>query len=163
MKKISKFIDFVNEKYNEEPEYRIKVFFTELEKNIRQWFVNGAFSTNNTILVSVTRALTNSIEKNLIFDFTDDEYYYQVYVIISLPDVEEEELDDCFVKVKKYDKDEISLLRSLGEDVPVKELNEDTIIELFARLDEESDTLNLKTGDVTLDDEDTDLENTDIE
>lgn len=163
MKKIFYYNDFVNEKYEEAPEYRIKVFFTELEKNIRQWFSNGVFATNNTALIDVKRALTNSIEKNLIFDFTDDEHYYQVYVIISLPDVEEEELDDCFVKVKKYDKDETTLLRSLGEDVPVKELNEDTIIELFARLDEESDTLNLETGDVVLDDEDTNLEDTDVE
>jgi hypothetical protein len=162
MKKIFYYNDFVNEKYEEAPEHRIKVFFTELEKNIRQWFSDGVFATNNTVLIDVKRALTNSMEKNLIFDFNDDEHYYQVYVIMSLPDVEEDELDECFIKVKKYDKNEMTLLRSLGEDVKIKELNEDTIIGLFSRLDDESGTLNLETGDVVLDDEDTDLENTNI-
>jgi hypothetical protein len=37
MAKIVKYKDFINEKYEESPEFRIKSFFVELEKNIRNW------------------------------------------------------------------------------------------------------------------------------
>lgn len=161
--RIYKYDDFINEGYEETPEYRIKVFFKELEKNIRKWFEDGIFKANNAVLGKIERSLSHSINKDLIFEFTDEENYYQVYVIVSLKDVQEDKLDQCYVKVKKYDLESMTLLRSLGEDVNISELNEDKIIELFAKLDEESDTLEIQGGNVSLDDEDTDLEDTDIE
>lgn len=160
MSKIFKYEQFINEKYESNPEYRIKSFFDELEKNIREWFNTGSLKT--TILGDIKRALTNSMEKNLIFEFSDDKFYYQVYIIISLQNVEEDNLGDCYVKVKKYDGAELKLLRVLGEDVSVKNLNEDTILKLFAKLDDESSSLDIEQGNVTISDEDSDLEDTDL-
>jgi hypothetical protein len=162
MKRISKYQEFINEKYEEDPEFRIKSFFVELEKNIRNWFDEGTLGANGAELGEIKRALTHSIEKNLIFDFTDDEFYYQVYIIMSIQDVGEDKLDECYVKVKKYDAAEMTLLRTYGEDVQVSDLNEDKILELFSKLDDESTSLEEEEGDVSVSDEDSDLEDTSL-
>lgn len=162
MSKIFKYLEFITEKYEESPEFRIKSFFKELEKNIREWFTNGTFGVNGAELGDINRSLTHAIEKNLIFEFNDDEFYYQVYVIISIQDVEQDELNECFIKVKRYDAGTMTLLRTIGEDVLVSEINEDKILELIVQLDEESSTLNIEGGEVTLSDEDSDLEDTSL-
>ena len=162
MSRIKKYNDFLNEKYEESPDFRIKSFFTELEKNIRNWFEEGTLGANGAELGKIERSLANAIDKNLIFEFSDEEFFYQVYVILSLQEVGEDELDECFVKVKKYSIEDMTLLRSLGEDVKVSDLNEDKILELFNKLDEESGSLKVDGGEVTVDDDDSDLEDTDL-
>lgn len=152
----------LEEKYEENPDFRIKQFFVELEKNINNWFTDGQFAANNAILGKIERSLANAIDKNLIFEFNDDDFFYQVYVIVSLQEVEEDILDECFVKVKKYDMESMTLLRSLGEDVKVKELDEDKLLELINKLDEESSSVEVDNGDVSVSDEDTDLEDDSI-
>lgn len=162
MTKIISFKEFINEKYEESPEFRIKSFFTELEKNIRDWFDEGTFFINGAVLGDIKRSLTHAIEKNLIFEFNDEEYYYQIYVIISIQDVTEDDLDECYIKIKKYDVDTMKLLRSLGEDVMVSDINEDKILELISKLDDESSTVDIEGGQVTLSDEESDLEDTSL-
>ena len=162
MSKIFNYQEFVNEKYEENPEFRIKSFFVELEKNIRDWFEEGTFAANGAILGNINRSLTHAIEKNLTFEFSDEEFYYQVYVIMSLQDVGKDTLDECYVKVKKYDLDSMKLLRTKGEDVQVSELNEDKILELFSKLDEDSESVEIENDEVNVSDEDSDLEDTSI-
>lgn len=162
MTKIIKYKDFMVEKYEANPEYRIKSFFKELQKNINDWFANGTLGASSAELGDVKIATTNAIEKNLIFEFNDDSFYYQIYIIISLEDVLEESLDECYIKIKKYDLSDMTLLRKIGEDVLVKDLNEDKILELISKLDDESGSLGLDSGMVLLDDEDSDLEDTSI-
>lgn len=162
MSRVKKFNEFLNEKYEESPDFRIKSFFVELEKNIRDWFVSGTLGANGAELGKIERSLANAIDKNLIFEFSDEEYFYQVYVILSLQDVGVDVLDECYVKVKKYDTETMTLLRSLAEDVKVSDLNEDKILELFAKLDEESDSINIEGGRVSVSDDDSDLEDTSV-
>jgi hypothetical protein len=71
-------------------------------------------------------------------------------------------LDECHIELKRYDTETSDLLRTVEKDVPVKDINEDTILELFTKLDGVSDTiLNDQEDDVKLSDEDTNLEDTD--
>lgn len=135
MKNIFNYNQFINEKYIENPEFKIKTYFDELTKSINKWFTEGTFAANGSVLADVKLSTLNDIEKNLIFDFNDKENYYQVYVIVSLEDVNENEINDCYVKVKKYDN-EGNLLKSFGEDVLMDELTENKITELFAKLNE---------------------------
>lgn len=168
MSRVKTFNEFLNEKYSERsllsekyeenPDFRIKNLFIELEKNIRNWFESGTFAANGAELGKMERSLANAIDKNLIFEFNDPEYFYQVFVIVSLQEVEEDLLDECYVKVKRYDMESMTLLRSIGEDVKISELNEDKILEMISKLDEESDSLTLDNGEVSVSDEDTDLE-----
>jgi len=94
MSRVKKFQDFVNEKYEESPDFRIKSFFEELEKNIRNWFEEGTLAANGAELGKIERSLANAIDKNLIFEFSDEEFFYQVYVILSLQDVGVDVLDE---------------------------------------------------------------------
>jgi len=161
MSRVLKFQAFLNEKYDENPEFRIKSFFTELEKNIRDWFENGTLGASGAELGKIERSLTHATDKNLIFEFNDEDFFYQVYVILSINDVGEDMLDECYVKVKKYDADDMTLLRTKGEDVSVKDLNEDKILEIISNIDEDSTSVESdEEGEVSVSDEDTDLEDT---
>ena len=162
MNRVLKFHAFLNEIYEENPDYRIKSFFEELEKNIKDWFENGTFAANGAVLGDIKRSLADAIDKNLIFEFNDEEFYYQVIIILSLKEVGEELLDECYVKVKKYDGTDMTLLRSLADDVKVSDLNEDKILELISKLDEESASIENREGEVSVSDEDTDLEDTSV-
>lgn len=154
MTKIYKFGEFINEKYEENPEFRIKTFFDELSKNIKNWFTEGTLAANGSELADIKISTLNDKDKNLMFDFNDQDNYYQVIVIMSLEDVTEEELTSCYVKVKKYDNDGV-LLRTLGEDVDVSDLNEDKIIELFSKMEEKSESVNDETPETLSDEEST--------
>jgi hypothetical protein len=163
MKKILNFKNFLNEKYVEDPEYRIRKFFEELEKNIKFWFDEGSFSVEGTELYNIDIETTNNIEKYLKFDFIDSNFYYQVIFIVTLQEVEEEVLDECHIKLKRYDIETSQLLREVSEDVAIKDISEDTLIELFAKMDEVSDSiLGEEEDEGTLSDDDTELEDTDI-
>ena len=96
-------------------------------------------------------------------DFIDSEFYYQIIFIVTLQEVEEENLDECHIKLKRYDIETSDLLREIGEDVDIKKVSEDTVLELFAKMNEVSDSIIGEEEDEgTLSDEDTDLEDTDI-
>ena len=163
MKKILGYNTFINEKYQEDPEYRIRKFFDELKKNIKFWFDEGSFAANGAELMDIDIETTNNIEKYLKMDFIDSEYYYQIIFIVTLQEVEEDNLDECHIKVKRYDLESSELLRELGEDVDIKDVKEDTVLELFGKLDEVSDSiLGEEEDEGTLSDDDTDLEDTDV-
>jgi len=163
MKKLLKFNNFLNEKYVEDPEYRIRKFFEELKKNILFWFEEGSFSVEGTELYDIVIETTNNIDKYLKVDFIDSNFYYQIIFIVTLQEVEEEVLDECHIKLKRYDIETSQLLREISEDVEIKSLNEDTVLELFAKMDEVSDSiLGEEEDEGTLSDDDTELEDTDI-
>ena len=159
MREVQRYYQFINEKYTEDPEYRIEQFFKELEKNIKFWFTEGTLGATESELININISRNKGIDKDIMFDFKDEEFYYQVIIIISLEGVAEEELIDCFIKVKKYDND-ANLIRTLGEDVSIKDIDEDLILTMFSKLDDESESAMGNPG--TLSDEDTDLEDTNI-
>lgn len=137
MRKVFKYSEFMNEKYEESPEFRLQAFFEELRKNINDWFTDGSLAANGAELGDIEISTLNDVDKSLIFDFGDQDNHYQVYIIISLEDVGEEELTDCYVKVKKYDSNG-KLIRTMGKDVDVKSLSEDKILELFSEMESET-------------------------
>lgn len=158
----SNFSKKIYEGYEEDPENKIKRFFVELEKNIRFWFDEGSFGANDAILYDIKVSTTNNVDKTLIFDFQDTEFYYQIIIIVTLQEVGEDSLSDCHIKVKKYDSESSELLREIGEDVMIKDLNEEKILEIISKLDEESTSLisDIDTNP-EISDEDSNLEDTD--
>lgn len=84
------------------------------------------------------------------FRFSDDGFYYQVYIEVKVKDVtkdisEIEEGDDfsesdiktCYIKFKKYDKDNDEVVGQLDKNVKVKEFDEEYLINLKIEIDEE--------------------------
>jgi len=140
MKKILNFNSFtnVNEAYEEDPEYRIKKYFDELKKDIATWFESGSLSNQDVELYDTEMNTTNNLDKYMTVDFQDSTYYYQIIFIISLQEVSEDTLKECFIKVKRYDLETSELLKQSAQSVMVKDINEDKIIELMSDLDNEN-------------------------
>jgi hypothetical protein len=141
MKKIYNYNQFLNEKYIENPEYRIKVFFDKLEKRIKKWFTEGSFQSSGAELIDIKRSTMSFSQQDIIFNFIDNDFYYQVYIILSIEDVSETSLDECYVKVKKYDQEDGKLIDELGKDMTVDELDEDAILQLYSDLEENINNL----------------------
>lgn len=86
----------------------------------------------------------------LSFRFSDDGYYYQVYIEIKVADVtkdisevgEDEDFSDdkikkCYLKFKKYDKNTDEVVGQLDKNVDVKNIDEEYFINLKIEIDEE--------------------------
>lgn len=129
----------MNEAYEEDPEFRIKKYFLELEKDIKKWFEEGSLSLNGVKLYDIKTNTTNNLDKYLTFDFQDEEFYYQIIIIVSLQEVTEDTLKECYVKVKRYDVETSELLKQSAQSLMVDELDEDKIIELIDDLDNETE------------------------
>ena len=48
---------------------------------------------------------------------------------------------NVILKSKRYDLETSELIREIGEDVDIKDVSEDTVLELFGKLDEVSDSI----------------------
>ena len=151
----------LNEKYEEDPEYRIKKFFDKLTKSIKVWFTEGSLS-KNTQMYDIDVSTSNNVDKTLILDFQDSNYYYQVIFIVSLEEVSEDTLNECYIKVKRYDINTSELLHEIDESVMVRDLNENKLLEIFSKLDEETKPKLDDEGNLDTSEEDINLENTDI-
>lgn len=143
MKKILNFNSFksINEAYEEDPEYRIKKYFNDLEKDIKTWFETGSLSLQDVELYDIEMNTTNNLDKYMTVDFQDENFYYQLIFIISLQEVNEDTLKECFIKVKRYDLETSDLLKQSAQSVMVKDINEDKIIELMSDLDNEKEEI----------------------
>ena len=83
---------------------------------------------------------------NIKLIFSDSESRYDVSFTIDLKDAvnkdtekdfSDDEIDKCFVKFKKYDADNFSLVGQLTKTVKIKDVDEDLIIGLKIDLDKE--------------------------
>lgn len=139
MKNILDFSKFnkIDENYEEDPEYQIKKFFNELTKNIHKWFDDGSFSGEDIMLYDIKINTTNNTDKYLTFDFQDSNFYYLVEIIITLKEVGEDSLQDCFVKIKRYGLENSTLLTEVDKNVIVDELDDEKIAEMIAEMDDE--------------------------
>lgn len=167
MKTLLTYNNFLNEKYQEEPSHRIRKFLEELEKNIKFWFEDGSFAASGSELVDVKIDTLNSLEKTLKADFLSSDFYHQIIFVLTLEEVEEDILDECHIKIKRYDLDQSSLIREISDNIKVKDINEDSVLDIFTKLDDASvsilDDAESGSGNVdSLSDDETDLEDTDI-
>lgn len=96
------------EAYIESADYKISVFFKELESQIKKWFTDGSLAAQGCELDDIEISNINPMEKFLIFKFTEpvneeenmeevESFWYRVIFMIRLdqmknvqPDQEEE-------------------------------------------------------------------------
>lgn len=142
MKNILNFSKFakLNENYEEDPEYKIKKFFIELTKNIHKWFDEGSFSDKDIVLYDIKTNTTNNTDKYLTFDFQDSNFYYLIEIIITLKEVGEDSLHDCYIKVKRYELETSELITEIDKDLLIDDLTDDKIAEIIAEMDEKKKT-----------------------
>lgn len=145
------------EEFTESSDYRIRMFFSELIKNIKHWFLEGAFSQDNINLIGLEESSNvKGVKKYLTFDFEDGEYRYQVSFIINYDMLSEEGVDSVYLSIKKYLFGDSELIRTLEEEVDTDELSETFILNKITEIDEKSQST---LGDTpnTLSDEDADF------
>jgi hypothetical protein len=84
---------------------------------------------------------------NVKLKFSDDEFLYDLMVAIDLKEAlpkngkqfNTDDIKKCFIKFKKYDKHEPGeVLGEITDNVNIDEINEDFLISLKLKLDEES-------------------------
>lgn len=98
------------EEFNEDPVYKLDLLIQGLVKTIKNWFINGNFAKEGLSLITIEpSALTDVLEKNIIFNFTDQQWFYQAILIVPL--VKDEEIKNANLLLKKY-----SMVESNPED-----------------------------------------------
>ena len=94
--------------------------------------------------------LSTQPHDRLGFRFSDDEFYYQVYVEIKVKDVTTEisEIEDgddfseknikkCYLKFKKYDKNNDEVVGQVDKNVSISDIDEEFLINLKVEIDDE--------------------------
>jgi len=110
-----------------------------------------SFADLNLELQSLEISKYSKIYDNLKLKFSDDQFLYDLTVTINLKDAvkkpeaqgsqEEDfstdEIETCQIRFKKYDSDTFDLMGELVKTVKVKDIDEDLLIDLKLKLDEE--------------------------
>lgn len=170
MDKILKYTEFITEKIHETPETLISELLQRLKRKVESFFggsVNDSevetFDVNTSKQRKKTDMMTfgdlgitlDSIEiskyskmyDNLKFKFSDNDFMYDVTIIIDIKDAVTEDdekefgidnIKDCFIKFKKYETDNFELIGQKSKNIKIKDISEDLLINLKIELDEET-------------------------
>jgi hypothetical protein len=171
MEKIFKFSDFILESNYNSPESYVSDLLSKLKKRIESFFGDNvmdkdvdsfdtsidrdkkesgkmSFQDLGLTLDSIEISKYSKMYDNLKFKFSDDQFLYDVTIIIdlknALPEKDSEEdfstddIKECFFKFKKYDTENFDLLGQLSKTVKIKDISEDLLISLKLELDEDS-------------------------
>jgi len=108
-----------------------------------------SFKDLNLELQSIEISKYSKLYDNLKIKFSDEQFLYDLTVTIDLADAakteegeeekdfEPEDIETCQIRFKKYDTDNFDLKGELIKTVKVKDVDEDLLVELKLKLDEE--------------------------
>lgn len=127
------------EEFTESKNYKIREFFDRLTVDINKWFAEGSLSSQEATLIDIEQSNEEiGMTRNLKFDFEDKEFRYQVTIIIDHTMFDGNNLDKCYLTVKKYVFDEPTLLGVIEEEgLSITNLTEDYIINKISEIDGE--------------------------
>jgi len=148
------------EDFTQSAAFKIKSMMIELQKNINFWFTQGSLSKEDIQDYDVEIGTsTRGLNKNIILNFNNLQFKYQLIFVLSLDQVEEDKINKCFIEVKKYDMNTLGLIRTLNKTIDVKDINEDFILGLITELDKETEGQDPNT----LSDDETNLGDTSVD
>lgn len=85
---------------------KLQMLITGYVKTIKDWFINGTFSTQEDVILHDIRYSenTSSTTKNIIIEFSDGVNYFQIIMTINMEDYNKEigKYDKCSLEIKKY-------------------------------------------------------------
>lgn len=119
------------EEYINSQSNRITTLFTNMIKMFQDTFNgnNDILSDSETsvlTLVEIEKSTSNdAFEKNLLLNFNDTEYYYQVIFVIKLEDVKDT-IENGYIKIKIYDAD-AKLIKEWQSNLKIQESTDDEI------------------------------------
>jgi len=122
------------EEYVNSASNRISTLLNNMVKMFKETFegknkVLGEKELDVITLVDVERSTSHdAFEKNVVLNFQDDEFYYQVIFIVKLDDVKENEpIAKSYMKIKIYDNETSDMLREWQGNLDMKESTDDEI------------------------------------
>lgn len=130
MKNIKKFNVFVAENYVISPDSVVSTLLNNMVQRVKKSFdgENDVFGEDELTvlsLIDIERSTVNdSTEKNIILNFEDTEYYYQVTFIIMPFSSKEKDAYSGYIKIKLYDLDTTENLISEGFDISIKQTDD---------------------------------------
>ncbi|NPV12903.1 MAG: hypothetical protein HPY57_14120 [Ignavibacteria bacterium] len=148
MKILKLYEEYVNSASN-----RISTLLNNMVKMFKETFegkndVLGEKELEVVTLVDVERSTSyDEFEKNIILNFTDNEFYYQVIFIVKLDDVKNNDpITKAYMKIKLYDNETSEMLREWQGNLDIKQSTEDEINEegrffVKVKLSSENETL----------------------
>lgn len=120
------------EDYTNSPTNRIHTLLKNMIGMFQETFdgKNDVFSTEeleSLYLVEIESSLEKDpFEKNLLMNFSDGVYYYQVIFIIKVDDVVgDEAIEKAYLKIKIYDNDDGTILREWQSNVDLEVCTDD--------------------------------------
>lgn len=100
--------------FSETPVYNLDILIQGLIKTIKGWFSKGLFFKEGISLLYIEPSkMTDILEKNIIFNFTDQQWYYQAILIVPMVK-ENEEIKKAKLLVKKYSMTEANPEESIS-------------------------------------------------
>ena len=165
--RISRFNEYtrINEMHNDTPEQYIKNALLKVKAKVERMFAQSpggqpdvrkfaqddrsksAIADLGVELESIEMSRYSRTLDNLKVKFSDEEYLYDLMIAIELseaiPQNDKEfsvdDIENCVIKFKKYDKAEPGeVLAEIIDNVKLDDIDEDLLVELKLRLDEES-------------------------
>jgi hypothetical protein len=83
---------------------KLEAFLQGKLKVVNDWFQKGLFP-NSELIDNTLSKFTDKMSKNIVFNFTDKLYYYQVVLAIRIEDFDEGNFKKAFLKIKKFAMD----------------------------------------------------------
>lgn len=132
-------------------------------KDIKSWFNNGEFG-NSSLYDINNNIYSGQLNKNIIFSFSDDNYYYQIELTLRLEDYKDGVIDKAFLKVKKYslsdNQENINLDGILIDEwdsnnpennqengqINLNEFNSKFILDILSKMEEEPNAIGSKNN-----------------
>lgn len=135
------FEEYINDSSN-----RIKTLFDNMIEMFKTFFNSGIENNNNNeddiendekilsdeelnalTFIEIEQSNTNdNFEKNIIMQFSDEEYYYQIVFIVKVEDVKTE-IDKAYIIIKVYDYDG-KLINKTQTNLDIKVSSDDDIL-----------------------------------
>jgi len=118
--------NFINEEYVDSKDTKVSTLLNNTIQQLKKSFngENEVFSEEEQsiiTLIDVERSTVNdSLEKNIILNFQDADYYYQVIFIIIVHS-KETDIYDGYLKITAYDLETSEKLKSVSYNISIKD------------------------------------------
>jgi len=140
------------EEYINNPTNRIHTLLNNMVKMLQETFngdndVLGEEEKQAITLVEIEASLEKDpMEKNIIMNFSDNIYYYQVIFVIKVEDIiGDNPIDKGYMKIKIYDNIDSKLLREWQSDLTIQECTDEELNEegrFFVKVKDDKSELN---------------------
>lgn len=143
-KKIDKMFEFQeSESEEEESEQNIKTI--KKAKEDSKGKSKMSFKDLGVRIESSEISKYSKMYDNLTVKFSDPDSWYNLYIAIDLKDAlpkdnnkdfSYEDIEKCFIKFKKYDKDSNDVVGQITKNVDIKKIDEEFLIDLKIEIDD---------------------------